>query len=323
MTVVLIILGVLFVLWLLAELKTSRPDGTFIKINPARRLMFYIMPTRTESVVYFDAYADARPLLAYLKKAKSFGANMTHAIVAAGEVGVATNPRMNRFVAGKRLYARKTREITFSMKRKRVSDSSGHEARLATVKMETSKSRTFKELCTDINDKINENRSGKKTYADKEFQLFDLLPRSLLSFAAGALQKLDYYNLMPGSFIKNDPLYTSMFIANLGSIKMGPGFHHLFEYGSCHIFLMVGEVAEVLEMQDGKVVSVPRIHLRYTYDERAEDAINCRHGMASMIRVIEDPERWLGCVAEDGSDVQPIWPRDDWETEDGIYKVRN
>ncbi len=322
MTVVLIIVGVLFVLWLLAELKTSRPDGNHIKTGPARRLMFYIMPTRTEAVVYFDAYVDARKLLLYLKEAKAFGANMTHATVAAGDIGLAASPRMNRFVAGKRLYQRKTREVTFSMKRKRVTDSANHEARLATVKMETSKQRTFKQLCSDINDKIGENRSGKKTYADKEFQLFDLLPRSLLSWAAGGLRKLDYYNLMPGSFIKNDPLYTSMFIANLGSIKMKPGYHHLFEYGSCHIFLMVGQVEEMLEMEDGEVVSIPRLHLRFTYDERADDGINCRHGMDAVVRVLEDPYRWLGCVAEDGSDEQPLWPRDDWASEDGVYKVR-
>ena len=314
----------LFVLWLVLEFRTSRPDGTYLKTNPARRLMFYIMPTRTEAVCYFDVWFDATNLLDYLEEAKpKFGANVTHAVVAAGEVGLATNPRMNRFVAGKRLYQRNGRFVTFSMKRKLSGGAVDHKARLATVKLETSRPRSFRELCTEINERITVNRSGKKTYEDKEFQLFDILPRAGLALAAKALVKADYYGLVPHGFLKNDPLYASMFIANLGSIDMDSTFHHLFEYGTCHIFLAVGRTQNHLEMRDGEVVEVPRIHLRFTYDERADDGINCRHGFTAMKRVLEDPRRWLGCLEEDGSDEQPIWPREDWDSDDGTFVSRD
>ena len=40
-----------------------------------------------------------------------------------------------------------------------------------------------------------------------------------------------------------------------------------------------------------------------------------------MCRVLSDPARWLGSVAEDGSDTHHLWPRDDWETDGfGILK---
>ena len=47
---------------------------------------------------------------------------------------------------------------------------------------------------------------------------------------------LDSVNLLPGSFIHPDPMYASMFIANLGSVKLESAFHHLYEYGNIPLF---------------------------------------------------------------------------------------
>ena len=93
-----------------------------------------------------------------------------------------------------------------------------------------------------------------------------------------------------------------MFVANLGSI----GVVHLpplFEYGTCHIFLAVERAKDHVEIRDGVAVAV-RGSTRYTYDERADDGINCRHGFTAMTRARE-PRKWLGCLADDGSDTGP------------------
>lgn len=302
--------------WLLLQLKTGRPDGDLVRTHPFRRIMFYIMRKRNESVVFFDEKIDARPLLAYLDKARpTLGANITHCVVAAGEIGLAANPRLNRFVSGKRLYQRRGRHLTFSMKRRSLTADGVHREKLATVKMETSKPRTFAELVREINAEITVNRSGEKTYADKEFALFAALPRPVFEAAAALLRFLDRNNVLPGFFIETDPLYTSMFVANLGSIGMDPGFHHLYEYGNCPLFCMVGRVKDELRLEDGVVVAVPTLHLRYSYDERIEDGLSGRNGIRAMVRVLQDPERWLGCVADDGADTRHLWPRDDWASE--------
>lgn len=307
MNIVLIVLGVLVVLWVLGHLKTSRSDGTPVRVHPYRRLMFFIMPTRNESVVYFDWSVNAEPLLAYLEKAKArFGADITHAAVAAANLGLAESPAMNRFVSGRRIYQRNGRFLTFSMKR----TARDKTAKLATVKMEMRDGETFAELCTRMNEQIGVERSGKRTHADKEFDLFNILPRPLLRGAEKLLRLLDYFNLLPYAFIKSDPLYTSIFVANLGSLDMAPGYHHLYEYGNCPLFMMVGRVEEVPAVVDGQIVVQKRLHIRYTFDERVDDGLTARFGMQTAARVLEDPERWLGCVAEDGSDTRPMWPNE-------------
>ena len=195
-TVITVLIG-LFVVWMVLDFRKGRADGVYIGTNPARRMMFYIMPTRTESQCFFDVWFDATELLSYLEEAKPrFGANVTHAVVAAAEIGLATNPRMNRFVAGKRLYQRTGRFVTFSMKRKVVGGGIDYKARLATVKLEFQEGESFGEFAARINARITENRSGKKTTTDKEFSLFNALPRPLLELAARALGWLDYYNLL-------------------------------------------------------------------------------------------------------------------------------
>ena len=182
--------------------------------------------------------------------------------------------------------------------------------------------RSFADFAGRINSFITENRSGKKTTADKEFSIFNALPRPLLALAARSLGWLDYYNVLPGLFIKTDPMYTSMFMANLGTLKMDAGFHHLYEYGNCPIFVMIGQINEEPTVVNGEVVVRPMINLRFTFDERIDDGLNARFGVDALARVLSEPERWLGGVsgaAHQGA----MWPRSDWESADGTHQIRD
>lgn len=302
-------------LWVLASMKTSRPDGTLIKTHPFRRLMFYIMRTRNESVVYFDEWIPADALLAYLEKAKQrFEVDFTHITVAAANIGLAENPRMNRFVVGRRLYARTGRWLTFSMKRKKLEK----KAQLSAVKLEMLDGETLKGFCERANAKINVERSGQKTHADKEFDLFNLLPRPVLRGAASLLNTLDYFNLLPGFFIRDDGMYTSIFVANLGSLGMNPGYHHLYEWGTCPLFIMVGKIHERAVAVNGQVIAQKGFFVRFTFDERIDDGLNARHGIDTFVRVMNDPQKYFGCVKEDGSDAIAMWPRPAAVVEDAL-----
>ncbi len=317
------VLGGLLVVWILLSLKTSRPDGTLLSVHPYRRLMFYIMPTRTESQVYFEARIDARKLIPFVEAVRGdFEANLTHCAVAAANVALASTDRMNRFTIGRRLYQRRGRWLTFAMKRRKTGAGIDRKARLATVKLEMKDGETFRELTARINASITENRSGKKTAADKEFSLFNALPRPVLEFSARMLMVLDYYNILPGFFIESDPMYTSIFLANLGSLDMDPGFHHLYEYGTCPLFIMIGRLKDEPVVEDGEVSVRPTLHVRFTYDERIDDGLNARFGIDGFVRILEDPARWLGGLAADGTDAMPLWPRTDWASDDGRFQHR-
>ncbi|GDX79078.1 hypothetical protein LBMAG42_08890 [Deltaproteobacteria bacterium] len=305
-----LIIGIaVFVFWILMEFKTSRPDGTLMNIPPYRRIMQYLMPTRNESVVYFESYLDATNFNAWVEKVRSFEANITHATVAAIGIGLSATPAMNRFVMGRRLYARNGRWLTFSMLRTRLNA----EAKIGTVKREFIDGESFKEWTARVNGGIKEERSGTKTSGDKELDLFNLLPRPLLMLAASAIGWMNHYNILPGFFIKDDPMHTSIFVANLGSLNMAPGYHHLFEYGTCPLFIMVGKTELGPMVVNGELKVVPRMHLRFSFDERIDHGLATRGGIEAVLRVLGDPQRYLGCTADDGSDVKPMWPNPEWD----------
>ena len=300
--------GVVFVIWVLLNMKTSRADGVYLKAtHKFRKMMPYLMRGRNESVVYFDSYVNAEPLLEYLQHpaSKARGVDLTHAVVAASAIGQLENPQMNRFVAGRRLYQRKGVFITFSMKRKKLDRA----AKVAISKLEATAEDTFDSFASRMGGNIKEERSDKKTYTDKELDLFLLFPRPVLRFFVALVRTLDYYNLLPNAFIKGDAMYTSMVVANLGSLNMGAGYHHLYEWGTCPLFLMVGKIEERPVVENGEVVVRKMLHLRYSFDERIDDGLNARFGIDSVARVLADPYKNLGCLAEDGSDYRPFLPK--------------
>lgn len=298
------LLGVLF------SFKTSRPDGDVVSTPAYRRLMFHIMRGKAESVVYFDAWVNAEKLLPYVEAARaSFGANLTHCVVAATGLCLARAPRINRFTSGQRLYARRGRHVTFSMKRGTEPDGAvARASELGTIKIEVKDGEDFPSLCKRINSDIRLQRSGADTPADKEYRLFNLLPQFVLRGAARLIMALDQMNLLPGFFIEGDGMFSSVFVANLGSIHMDAGYHHLYEYGNTPIFIMVGQVCERPVVVEGAVVARPALHLRFTFDERIDDGLNARHAMEALVEALEDPERWLGGLGPGPH--APLWPRE-------------
>ena len=203
---------------------------------------------------------------------------------------------------GRRLYQRKGIFVTFSMKRKKLDQ----DAKLSVVKLEMKEGERFDQLVERINGKIQVERSGKKTAVDKEYSLFNVLPRPILRLFSAVLPVLDYFNMMPRVLIDPDGLYTSLVIANLGSIGMAPGYHHLYEWGNTGGFMMVGKVEDRAVVEDGKIVPRRVLPIRFSYDERIDDGLSARQAMDKMAAILSDPAKFLGCVADDGSDKKPM-----------------
>ena len=277
---------------LLLSLKTSRPDGSLAHIHPYRRMMPVIMRTKTESIVYFDEWLPSDALEAYVKThGETLGCTVTHIMLAAIARGLHRHPNLNRFVAGGRLYQRHGAWLSFSMKREKLNA----KARLATVKLEVPNTWTLRQLCEAINGKIKVERSDKETYLDKELSLFFKLPHAILWHAFSLIQWCDAHHLLPLSFIKGDAMYTSVFLANLGSLGMEPGYHHLYEWGNCPLFMMAGKISErAVVAPDGSIIAQRGMWLRFSYDERVEDGLSARDALQEMVSALTDPQTAFG-----------------------------
>src|SRR5262245_35573695 len=250
-----------------------RADGTPVaSLHPIRRIMPFVMPTRNGAFVLFEQDIPTAPLLPVLERLNAGRPaerriTLFHCVLRGIGVALTEFPRLNRFVAGSRLYDRRGIWIAFSAKQKMERD-----APIFTSKIEYRPGESLPAMVDRLLAILGEGRSGRETAADREIKGFLRLPAPVLRLAVRAQRILDGWNLLPTALIKDDPLYASVFVANLGSVGLEAAYHHLYDYGTTPIFVTMGRVHRTpLVHDDGSVTSHEVFTLRYTYDERVED----------------------------------------------------
>jgi hypothetical protein len=266
-----------------------RPDATLATDVPAyRRIMPFLMKGRNESAVYFDLPIDmTRPrelLDAFNQANPDSKATLFHLVTWAAVRTLAERPRLNRFVAGGRLWQRDGIWISYSAK-KRFDDDSP----IVVLKRRFDPGASFEQTVRAMHAGVKEGKSDRRSRVDKELGVLLRLPGPLLRMLLALAPLADGLGLLPRSFIDGDPMFASLFIANLGSLKMDAAYHHLYEYGNIPIFCVIGQVHDEAVVVDGKVEVRPMALLRFSYDERVEDGLYAQRALQRLRQLVEEP----------------------------------
>ncbi len=262
-----------------------RADATLVRDLPMmRRFMPYISPRRNDSLFYMMQEIQVDAALEYLeKKNRDRPADrpltLFHLFLRSTSFAMHLRPGVNRFVKGRKLWQRDGVYLTFSAKKEIVDGSP-----LITIKRRfDANEETLDEMVDRIYAKLNRGRSGRKTTSDKEMNLLMGLPGFAVRAMMGVLRVADELGLLPRKMIDADPLFTSVFCANLGSINYPAGFHHLWEYGTASIFGVMGKIDT--RENGGRTISVA-----WTYDERIEDGLYSYYSLEGIRHRLENPE---------------------------------
>ena len=273
-----------------------RPDGAIVRdVAPVRRIMPYVMPTRNESVVYHENVLDltrTTPWLAAYNAARADRrkATLFHLFLWACARALHERPGLNRFVSNGRIYQRKGVFLSFAAKRGFRDD-----APLATIKKEFPQGETFEECVERLHAGIKEGRGDKPRPVDKEVNFFTRMPGWLLHAGVAIIRFLDRHNVLPTFMMRNDPMYASIFAANLGSVGIDDTFHHLYEYGTVSVFGVLGVAGPRLVVgADGQPVVRQAVSVRWTFDERINDGLYCAKSLELVREAVEDPEKVIG-----------------------------
>ncbi len=260
----------------------KRFDGDLVRdVPPTRAIMPYIMPQRAQAQVLFEQELDVTRLLEDLARRNAGdGKKVTlfQAYVHAAVRTLAERPRLNRFTAGPHLYQRKKIEIGFSAKKAMTDD-----APMVVVKRAFSPTGTFEEHLDELRGGLREGKSSELSSSDKEMRLFLKFPSPAVYGFVKLAGWLDAHNLLPKAVIGHDPLYASMFVANLGSVGLEAVYHHHYEWGNCPIFAALGRVRQGSERGAPKKV----VTVRYNFDERIEDGLYCARALDHLRGIIE------------------------------------
>ncbi len=262
-----------------------RNDAKPVKdLSTMRRFMPFISPRRNDSLFLMMQEIQVDAALEYLEKKNrerppEQRLTLFHLFLRSISQAMVLRPGVNRFVKAGRLWQREGVYITFSAKRK-IEDGSP----MLTIKRQFHAEReSLEEMVDGVMGTLRPQRAGKKTQSDKEMSLLLKLPNVVIQLLLKAADFLDYFGLLPKAITDSDPLYSSAFVANLGSIDYPAGFHHLWERGTCSIFAVMGRIEE---RPDGR----RSMQVAYSYDERIEDGLYSYHSLEGIRERIEDPE---------------------------------
>ncbi|MEM7410514.1 MAG: hypothetical protein AAF430_09810 [Myxococcota bacterium] len=265
-----------------------RPDARLVTdLAPVRRILPHVSPRRNDSVFHLEQQVDVEAALEFLDKhnlsrPSDRPATLFHLLLRSLSQGFVLRPGVNRFVKGGRLWEHDSIQLTFSAKRELVDGSP-----LLILKRRCDpEHESLDDLVDDVYARLLPARDGEVLTSDREASLLVRLPAFLTAWLVRGADWLDHFGLLPRALIEPDPHFTSLFVANLGSVGHDAGFHHLWERGTCSSFCVMGRV------QPGPS-GRRRVKLCWTYDERIEDGLYSYGYTNGVQERLERPELLL------------------------------
>jgi len=269
----------------------KRPDATLVPdLSTMRRFMPYVSPGRNNSAFYMKMDIRADAAFEFIEKKnrerpRNRPVTLFHLYLRAISMIHLLRPGVNRFVKAGRLWQRDGVWLSFSAKRKLIDGSP-----MITIKRRFHpESETLDEMTDATYEQLKAGRRGKETTSDKEMKWMLRLPHPLPRIPLAIARLADHFGVLPRKMIEADPLFASIFIANLGSIGYPAGFHHLWEYGTTSIFAVMGKIES--DADGGRMFTVA-----YTFDERIEDGLYAQHSLGMVRDWVENPETMVDLV---------------------------
>jgi hypothetical protein len=264
----------------------SRPDAEPIRdLNKMRRFMPFISPRRNDSVFYLRTQLEVEDALRFIdewnQEAEKPEEKLTlfSLYLRSMTQVVHERPGVNRFVEGGRLWQRRGLWVTFSAKMELLDG-----APMVTVKREFPPGESLEQMVSGLLENLRGRRSGKKNQSDREMDFALFTSPAVIRSGLFFLRLANRWGLLPKSMIDPDPMFTSIFVANLGSVGLEAGYHHVWEYGTCSMFATMGKL---YERHDG----VRCVDVCYTYDERIEDGLHVAISLAQIKEGVENPQK--------------------------------
>ena len=269
----------------------DRIDATLVRDNdPLHFFMPYLYPNRADNEAVLQEEVDLTALNAFLaEKNKGLTTDkytLMHAVCTALVRTITLRPKLNYFIKGNRLYKRNDISLSFVVK-KQFADTGKEALAFRKFGPET----TIDTLHQTIMEEIHDCRSDKIDNSTAGMEFFTHFPRWLMRIAIRILFLLDYYGRVPQSLIKADPNYSTVLISNLGSIKLNANYHHLSNWGTCSLFLVIGEkhMAPIFQ-PDGSYEMHEMVNLSITLDERIADGYYYAKSIHIFKHLLQHPE---------------------------------
>lgn len=247
----------------------DRRDGRKLRtVAATRRITPFIMRSRQDAS---NLLADSVEISAaddWLRNRIDSGMkdiSLLHVVIAAYVRTVALCPSINRFVSGRRLFARNGIQVILY-----GSDPAAGESSLNAIKVDFDPTDTIGDVYRKIGDRIDHVKADYGAESSERLADFLLkLPRFLLRFLVMILRFLDYNGWVPGILLDMSPYHGSLMVCDDGPQGLPPISQHLYDFGNIPLSLSLGKRRPCVEVDEGgRLYNRKYMDICLTMDER-------------------------------------------------------
>ena len=267
-------------------------DGYLVrKLDPVIFLSPYIMPRRTDSETHIDLNLDLTKVEEFIKEHRKDipGLTLYHIVFATVVRAAAITPEINRFIAGNRIYQRKT--IRISMMIKKHLEVNGRESTIFPVFEPTDSLAEIVRKTNTLAEEAMAQMDGDSNGFEKFTSLLQVVPPFVLNAFIRFMMFLDRHGWLPEKLTNLQPFHSGFFVTNVGSIGLPVVYHHLYEFGTTSVFVAIGRKQIMNELQsDGTVRTFKVLPLRAVVDDRICDGFTYSCAFKTIRKCFRNPE---------------------------------
>ena len=269
----------------------DRFDATYLKdVDSMHFIMPFMYPDRCDNQAFFTFKIDLTNLNAYLAKKNAdipeYKYNMFQCVVAAALKTIFLRSKLSIFIHNRKMYRRNEVSAAFTVKQE-FADNGGEVLAFLHAKPEWT--------IDDVHNEIHRQLLKLKTkgYADESTSIIDKLnkaPKWITRPLIGGICRLEKIGLIPPAMVETDPYHSSIVLANLGSIGLPNGYHHLTNWGTTSMFLLIGTIGRLPFYENDTVTFRDGVEIGFTVDERIADGFYFARSIKMLQLFLDQPE---------------------------------
>lgn len=269
----------------------DRRDATLIRDADSMHVIMPLMYiNRCDNEAFISECIDLTNINKFLAEKNAanpeYHYNLFQIIVTTMLKVITLRPKMNRFIANKNYYQRNEVCAAFTVKKIFVDNGDESLARITAKEddcLDTIHDQIYKQVSFCKSDSVDAS-TGSMDAVNK-------LPGFVRKFIGLVARFLDRHGWMPASVVETDPYQTSVVISNLGSIKLHAGYHHLTNWGTTSVFIVIGEMKKRPFYDDeGNVTMKDSVDITLTIDERIADGYYYSKTIKLFKKLLDNPE---------------------------------
>ena len=269
----------------------DRFDAKYLKDTDSMHfIMPFMFPNRCDNETFFSFKIDLTRINEYIAKKNAdhpeYKYNLFQCLIAATLKTITLRSKLSIFIHDRKMYKRNEISAAFTVKQE-FSDDGGEVLAFIHSKPDW----TIDDLHNELHRQLLKLKN--KSYVDEStgvMDKFNKLPKFISRPIISAICGLEKKGMILPALVETDPYHSTVNFANLGSIGLPSGYHHLTNWGTTSLFVVVGKAGRMPFYENDQVVFKDGVELNMTVDERIADGYYFSKSMKILQYFLQNPE---------------------------------